>query len=81
MQGLTNVPTLFQNEFQRLGGTVLRTDEFVAALNPECMIQFAEPILGTSHPQVVAAKNLLTSKKIVESLLTIRGALAERLLY
>ena len=80
MQGLTNVPTLFQNEFERVGGTILRPDEFVAALNPEYMIRFAEPILGTSHPQVVAAKNLLTSKKIVESLLAIRGALADRLL-
>ena len=80
MQGLTTVPTLFKNEFERMGGMILRPEEFIAALNPEYMIQFAEPILGTSHPQVVAAKNLLSGGNIVESLLTIRGALADRLL-
>ena len=62
-------------EFQSGGGLVLTPDEFMAMLNPEFMIDWARPRLGSSDPALVQAEGLLRQGKYLESLLAVRGAL------
>jgi hypothetical protein len=57
------------------GILVLTPDEYMAALNPEYMIEFATPLLGADDPSLVQAQALLESGQFFESLLTIREAL------
>ena len=57
------------------GIVVLTPDEYVAALNPEYMIEFATPHLGANGPSLVQARALLGSGDFFESLLTVREAL------
>jgi len=62
-------------EFERAGGVVLHPDEFVAALNPEFMIEWAAPILGAEHPALALAQAQLQDGAFFDSLLTVRAAL------
>ena len=62
-------------EFEAAGGLVLTPDEFMAALNPEYLIEFATPIVGANHPALVQARAQLRDGRYLESLLTLRGAL------
>jgi hypothetical protein len=62
-------------EFERRGGLVLHPDEFMAALNPEYMIEFASPRLGANHPALANARQLLNSGRYLDSLLAVRSAL------
>jgi len=62
-------------EFERAGGVVLHPDEFVAALNPEFMIEWAAPILGAEHPALAQAQAQLQDGAFFDSLLTVREAL------
>ncbi len=62
-------------EFERRGGLVLQPDEFMAALNPEYMIDFATPRLGAGHASLAAARQHLDAGDYLASLLTVRAAL------
>jgi hypothetical protein len=63
------------DELQRAGVVVLHPDEFMAALNPEFMIEFARPRLGAGHPALVEAQRLLDQERFLESLLAVREGL------
>jgi hypothetical protein len=63
------------DQMESAGILVLTPDEYMAALNPEYMIEFATPLLGADHPSLVQAQALLESGKFFESLLTVREAL------
>jgi hypothetical protein len=73
----SNVPDLFQEEFENAGGIVLHPDEFFAALNPEYMIEFATNYLGSEDSNLIKAKTQLSEGKYFSSLLTVRNALRE----
>ena len=62
-------------EYEQAGGVVLLPDEFMAAFNPEFMIEFATPYLGADNPAIQAAKQQLQEGNYFESLVTIREAL------
>ena len=74
---LTDVPKQFTEDFESAGGILLTPDEFMAALNPEYMIEFAEPYLGSGHPAIVEANQQLSDGYYMKSLLTIREALSD----
>jgi hypothetical protein len=61
--------------FEQAGGVVLLPDEFMAAFNPEFMIEFATPYLGANNPAIQTAKLQLQEGNYLESLVTIREAL------
>jgi hypothetical protein len=62
-------------DYEAAGGLVLHPDEFMAALNPEFMIEWAEPILGSGHPALVDARVQLEDGEFLTSLLSVREAL------
>ena len=62
-------------EFEAAGGLVLTPDEFMAALNPEYMLEFATPRLGADHPSLVQAREHLSQGRYFESLLAVRDGL------
>jgi hypothetical protein len=61
------------------GALVLHPDEFLAALNPEFMIEWATPRLGAGHPALVEAQRLLDEQRFFESLIAVRVALRQSL--
>jgi hypothetical protein len=63
------------DQMESAGVLVLTPDEYMAALNPEYMIEFATPLLGADNQSLVQAQTLLESGKFFESLLTVRDAL------
>jgi hypothetical protein len=63
------------DKMESAGILVLTPDEYMAALNPEYMIEFATPLLGADNQSLVQAQALLESGKFFESLLTVREAL------
>jgi hypothetical protein len=65
----------FAGDLQRAGGVVLSPDEFMAALNPEFMMQWATPILGPGNPALALAQQQLAQGLFFDSLLTVRNAL------
>ena len=73
----SDVPDLFQEEFENAGGIVLHPDEFFAALNPEYMIDLATPYLGAGDSSLIKAKTQLEEGKYFSSLMTVRNALKE----
>jgi hypothetical protein len=75
-QRITHLPQQFTAEFESADGIVLTPDEFMAALNPEYMIEFATPYLGAGHPAITEAKQQLAEGYYMKSLLTIRKALS-----
>ena len=68
-------PARFTRLFESGGGLVLTPDEFMAALNPEYMIDMATPILGAGDSSVVRATEQLIEGDHFGSLLTIRSGL------
>jgi hypothetical protein len=68
-------PERFTVEFERGGGIVLTPDEFMAALNPEFMIDWATPILGSESTALAEARAQLEAGEFLQSLLTVRQAL------
>jgi hypothetical protein len=74
---LEDVPTRFKDRLEAGGGVVLHPDEFLAALNPEFMIEWATPYLGADHPAIVDAETLLGRDRFLESLLAVREGLNE----
>jgi hypothetical protein len=73
-QRLTEAPQIGEN-FELAGGLTLSPDEFLATLNPQFMIQWATPILGSGNPGLVAARAQLASGDFLNSLLSVRNAL------
>jgi hypothetical protein len=73
----TDTPRLFTEKFERIGGIVLTPDEFVAALNPEYMIDFSTPILGAGHAAIIQAQQQLNAGEYFYSLKTVRDALRQ----
>jgi hypothetical protein len=73
-QRLTEAPQLAE-DFEAAGGITLHLDEFLAALNPEFMIEWATPILGADHPALAQAQAQLQNGDFFDSLLTVREAL------
>jgi len=73
-QRLTEAPQLAE-DLERSGGVVLPPEEFIAALNPEFMIEWAAPILGSEHPALDEARQRLAEGDQLTSLLTVRDAL------
>lgn len=63
------------DDLQRAGVVVLHPDEFLAALNPEFMIEWATPILGADHPALAQVRDQLQNGNFLDSLLTVREAL------
>lgn len=70
-----DIPRLFTEQFESGGGLMLTPDEFMAALNPEYMIDFATPFLGANNPALIQANQELAEGKYFTSLLTVRNAL------
>ncbi|MGA2490014.1 MAG: hypothetical protein ABSF99_07475 [Anaerolineales bacterium] len=66
---------LVTEEFERRGGVLLTPDEMMAALNPEYMIGWAAPMLGSNNPALAEAHTLLEEGKFLESLYAVREAL------
>lgn len=79
MEFQTSAPERFTTGFEQAGGIVLTPDEFMAALNPEFMIELATPILGSDHPQLAQARDQLAVGDFLGSLLTVREALKHHL--
>lgn len=74
---IADLPRLFTEQFEDSGGIVLTPEEFLAALNPEYMIDFAIAILGPGEPQIAQAKIQFSEGNYFSSLITIRNALKE----
>jgi hypothetical protein len=66
---------LLADELEAAGVVVLYPHEFMAALNPEFMIEWAGPMLGARHPALVEAQRLLDEERFLESLLAVREGL------
>ena len=66
---------LVTEEFERRGGVLLTPDEFMAALNPEFLIEWATPMIGSDEPVLMKAQRLLDDGQFLQSLYTIREAL------
>ncbi|MCX6133203.1 MAG: GxGYxYP family putative glycoside hydrolase [Ignavibacteriales bacterium] len=75
---LARVPEMFTSKFELKGGVVLNPSEYVAALNPEYMIEFAKPILGSGHPAIADAQSKFSAGKYFESMMAIRIALGQK---
>jgi len=73
-QRLTEAPQLAE-DLERSGGIVLPPEEFIAALNPEFMIEWAAPILGSEHPALDEGRQRLAEGDQLTSLLIVRDAL------
>jgi hypothetical protein len=73
---LTDTPREFAEKFETAGGILLSPNEYMAALSPEYMIEFAKPYLGADHPAISEANQQLLEGRYMESLLTIRTALS-----
>jgi GxGYxYP putative glycoside hydrolase C-terminal domain/FlgD Ig-like domain/GxGYxYP_N second domain len=65
----------FTDIFESAGGIVLTADEYLAALNPEYMLDLATPILGPGHQVITKAQQELSEKNFLGSLITIREGL------
>ncbi len=63
------------DDMQAAGVLVLTPDEFMAAINPEFMTNWATDVLGTFHPDVRDATDYLNTGDYFESLLAARRAL------
>ena len=61
--------------FERAGGLVLSPDEFLAALNPEFMLEWAATILPSV--QLQTARDFMSLNDYLGSLISIREALAD----
>lgn len=72
---LDRAPGEFVSKFEQNGGVVLTPDEFVAALNPQYMIDFAKPILGAEHSAMLDAEQELGVGNYYQSLMKIRAGL------
>jgi len=66
---------LVTEEFERRDGVLLTPDEFMAALNPEYMIEWATPMLNPNEPALDEAQRLLDDGQFIQSLYTVREAL------
>jgi hypothetical protein len=66
---------ILTQDFAEAGGIVLQPDEFLAALNPEYMLELAERRLGTDDPSLTGARLALEQGRFFDSLLQVRGAL------
>ena len=64
-------------QFAQAGGLVLHPDEFLAALNPEFMLEWATPILGEDSAGLSSARQKLSRGDYLGSLLATRAALAD----
>jgi hypothetical protein len=65
----------FTEEFERRGGVLLTPDELMAALNPEYMLGWAAPMLGSDDPALAEAQHLLDNGQFLQALYIIREAL------
>jgi hypothetical protein len=70
-----DIPSL-AGQLQAGGVVVVTPDEFMAALNPEFLIAFAEPRLGSGNPTLAQAKTQLQAGQFMDALLSVRAALA-----
>lgn len=68
-------PEHFISEFENRGGIVLYPEEFMAALNPEYMIELATSLLGEDHNSIVEAQTQFDTGEYFISLMIIRNAL------
>jgi len=75
--GIMDAPDRFADALESGGGVVLTPEEFLATLNPEFMIDWSTPYLGTDHPAIVEAQTLLSEESFRESLFVVREALKE----
>jgi hypothetical protein len=66
---------LVAQEVERRGGVLLTPDEFMAALNPEYMVRWAAPMLGSDDPALAEAQRLLDDGQFLQSLYAVREAL------
>lgn len=71
---MTEVPQM-AGEMQAAGILVLSPDEFMAAINPEFMTNWAADVMSPSHPDVREATHYLNSGDFFASLLAARKAL------
>lgn len=76
---LARVPEMFTSKFELKGGVVLNPSEYLAAMNPEYMIEFAKPILGSGDPAIADAQSKLSAGRYLESLLALRTALNQKI--
>ena len=65
------------DQMESAGILVLTPDEYMAALNPETMIEFATPLLGADHQSLVQAQALLERGEFFQSLLAVRKGLSD----
>ena len=72
---LNELPKKFVRSFERAGGLVLSPDEFLAALNPEFMLEWAATILPSV--QLQTARDFMNLNDYMGSLISIREALAD----
>jgi hypothetical protein len=72
---MMNLPGQFTTRFESGGGVVLHPDEFLASLNPEFMIEWAEPVLGLGHTALAEAQDHLDAGRFLDSLYVVRQAL------
>ncbi len=75
-ENVARAPDRFEEPFEQGGGVLLTVDEFMAALNPDFMINFAAERLGSDHAGVVEAAQLLEQGEEFLSLMVVREALS-----
>jgi hypothetical protein len=76
LPGMTRLVEEFTEVFESQGGIVLTPDEFMAALNPEYMIDLGSQLLGDNDPDVIQAQQQLDNGQYLASLFTVRSVLS-----
>ncbi len=76
---LRYAPGRFREQFEGSGGIVLNSDEFLATLNPEFMIEFSKPYVGATDREIILAEAQLSAGDYFNSLITVRDALRNSL--
>jgi hypothetical protein len=70
-------PGQFAAGFEAGGGVLLTMEEFMAALNPEYMIELAQTMLASDDPLLLRAQEEFDRGEFAASLISVRRALGE----
>lgn len=79
VQDVGHAPGNFAAGFEAGGGVLLNIEEFMAALNPEFMVELATPLVGPDHPLLLQAREQLGRGEHASSLASLRLALRDAL--
>ena len=75
--GSVDVPGRFADGIESGGGLMLTIEEFMAALNPEYLLDLAIRMVGADHPLVMQAEQELAQGEYAAALISVRRALRD----